>query len=123
MLCVENNQNIVDNSDKSVDKVNLCGNLFTIYPRMTSEICHEIHIRTVRLFAGMTGEYVIIQTDAPDDLIKEQIRVNNQDLEQGKEITDEFSFITDKGYNVEVLCDHDSNDGVECDVEIDLYAY
>ena len=58
-------------------------------------------LRIIRLYADMTGEFEVIQTDAPDKVIEEQLYENMLKLENFKQIDeDAYTFIKSQGYFV-----------------------
>lgn len=71
--------------------------------------------RTVELFAGMTGEFEIISTNAPDSVIKAQLTYINACEENGEVIENPYSVIESMGYVANVLGSHDnfSSDDLE----------
>ena len=75
--------------------------------------------------AGMTGEFEVIRTDAPNELIEEQLRINHAKEEQRDVIEDVYGLLKEKGYFVELIGSHDSMheipDGV--DEFFDWYDY
>lgn len=64
--------------------INVVGNDFTadltetydkFYPDLLKESFSEPHMRIVKIYGGMTGEYELIWTNAPDSLIEEQLTI------------------------------------------------
>lgn len=74
--------------------------------------------RKIKLYAGMTSEYEIISTNAPDELIIRQMTATIQ-----SDATDPYGIIEEAGYNVDVLgCQDDYDDGeIVVDKEFDYY--
>lgn len=74
-------------------------------------------MRTVKIFPGMSDEYEIIRTDAPDQIIEEQLKVYYDG--------EPYELLTSAGYTVDVVgCQYDFDDGLpETDTEFDLYNY
>lgn len=60
-------------------------------------------MQTVKLYAGMMGEYEVIKTNAPRELIERQLIVNNVKEEHGEEI-DPYILLEQNGYIVELVC-------------------
>lgn len=91
------------------------------YPELSNE-----GFRTIKITAGMTQEFEIISTDAPDYVIKAQLTYNNAYEEEGKEIENPYYVIEELGYKVNCLgCqdDFDSEDMETAiiDAEFDYY--
>lgn len=74
-------------------------------------------MRIIKIFSGMSGEYEIIRTDAPDTAIEEQLK-KYYDGEP-------YELLTNAGYTVdEIGCQYDFDDGLpEIDKDFDLYGY
>lgn len=74
-------------------------------------------MRTIKIFSGMSGEYEIIRTDAPDQTIEGQLK-SYYDGEP-------YELLTSAGYTVDVVgCQYDFDDGLpEIDKGFDLYDY
>ena len=79
--------------------------------------------RTVKISAGMTEEYELIRTDAPNELIENQIRINIRKDESDN--TGPYDYLLKKGYFVYILgCQYDFDDKeVKFDIEFDSYAF
>ena len=82
--------------------------------------------KTVKITAGMTQEFEIISTDAPDYVIKAQLAYNNACEEEGKTIENPYYVIEELGYKANCLgCqdDFDSEDMETAiiDAEFDYY--
>ena len=75
--------------------------------------------RKIRLYAGMTSEYEIISTNAPDELIIQQMAATIQ----SNDIDNPYEIIEEAGYTVNVLgCQDDYDDGeIAVDIEFDYY--
>lgn len=81
--------------------------------------------RMVKISAGMTQEFEVIQTNAPDEVILEQIRKNNQRSEEGVVIDEPYDVIEKRGYHVDVIgCQYDDElmEKIQIDAEFDAYA-
>lgn len=89
------------------------------------EVAVNKKYRNVKLSAGLTGEYEIIRTDAPDSAIKAEIVYFNAVTEVGDWKSDiEYPIITALGYNVECLgchMDFDEEEIIKVDIEFDRY--
>jgi len=83
--------------------------------------------RTIKITAGMTSEFEIIYTAAPDEVIEEQLRENAAREENGISIEDAYDLIKEKGYEVDILgCQDMSSEELEkivIDAEFDYYEY
>mgnify|MGYP004493996769 CR=1 FL=1 len=82
--------------------------------------------RTIKITAGMTSEYEIIWTNAPDELIENQLAHNNQLEESGKEIVNPYGFIEAEGYICNILGNSSSAENIDdliIDKEFDYYDY
>ena len=85
--------------------------------------------RTVKITAGMTMEYEIISTNAPDHVIKAQLMYISACQEEGKQVSkNPYGMIEEFGYVVNVLgCqdDFDSEDMETAiiDAEFDYYDF
>ena len=65
--------------------------------------------RTIKITAGMTQEFEIISTDAPDHVIKAQLMYISVCEEEGKEVpTNPYGMIEDYGYVVNVIGSQDN---------------
>lgn len=75
--------------------------------------------RKIKLYAGMTGEYEVISTNAPDELIIRQMTATMQ----SNDINNPYGLIEEAGYTVDVLgCQDDYDDGeIVVDKEFDYY--
>lgn len=77
-------------------------------------------MKTYKLYAGMTGEFEIIRTDAPESVVIDYI-IACSDMELPE--NDPELFFTKKGYRIEFLgCQYDDID-INFDAEIDTYDY
>ena len=74
-------------------------------------------MRTTKIYSGMTEEYEIIRTDAPNQVIEEQLK-RYYDGEP-------YELLTNSGYAVEIVgSQYDFDDGLpDIDKEFDLYGY
>ena len=79
--------------------------------------------KTYKLYAGMTGEFEILKTDAPESVVIDYIiAAGNVDLPED----DPEKFFTDRGHAVDFLACQDNDDLAEeiaVDQEIDVYDY
>lgn len=81
--------------------------------------------RTIKLYGGMTGEYEIIRTDAPDSAIKAEIvycnSVSEEHSYRGKSA---YPIMEALGYNVRCIgCQDDFDEREkEVDAEFDYYG-
>lgn len=74
----------------------------------------------VKIYAGMTGEYEIIETDAPKETIIEYIiTCSNGTLPDD----DPKKFFEERGFCIDFLaCQYDDLE-IKCDYELDSYDY
>lgn len=84
--------------------------------------------RTVKLTAGMTQEFEIISTNAPDSVIKAQLAYTSACSETGEKIENPYAIIEAMGYVVNVLGSHEDFDSCELrnaiiDAEFDFYDF
>ena len=91
------------------------------YPELSKE-----GFRTVKFTAGMTQEFEIISTDAPDSVIKANLQYINTCEENGEQIENPYAVIEAMGFKVNCLgCqdDFDSEDMETAiiDAEFDYY--
>ena len=83
--------------------------------------------RTVKITAGMTQEFEIISTDAPDDVIKLQLKYISTLEEEGKPVPENpYWIIEEFGYVCNCIGSQDDFDSEELkdakiDVEFDYY--
>lgn len=94
--------------------------------RMVNAIYQKEGFRTVKLYGGMTGEFELISTDAPDSVIKANLQYINTCEENGEQIENPYAVIEAMGFKVNCLgCqdDFDSEDMETAiiDVEFDYY--
>lgn len=85
-------------------------------------------LRIIRLYADMTGEFEVIQTDAPDKVIEKQLYENMLKLENLEQVDkDAYTFIKSQGYIVKVLGNEDDFDLKEvkgfADAEFNICDY
>lgn len=80
-------------------------------------------MKTYKLYAGMTGEFEILNTNAPESVVIGYIiAAGNMDLPEN----DPENFFADRGYSVDFLAcqdDDDIADEITVDQEIDVYDY
>lgn len=81
--------------------------------------------RTIKISAGMTGEFEVIKTDATDEVIEKQLAENSKLEEKGKVIDDPYGIIKDYGYKIDLVgCQDDIDlEEIKIDVEFDYYDY
>lgn len=82
--------------------------------------------RFIKISAGMTQEYEVIQTTAPDEVIIEQLKENNRLNEEGILIENPYEVIEAHGFSVECIgCQDDDEllEEIEIDAEFDSYDY
>lgn len=84
--------------------------------------------RTIKITAGMTGEFEIISTNATDSAIEAQLRMNNRMLEDGIRIDDAYGHIKELGFVVNLIGSHEDLsasdlDEAIIDKEFDYYDY
>ena len=84
--------------------------------------------RTIKITAGMTQEFEIIWTDAPNELIEKQLTYNGKMEIEGKIIKNPYGIIEENGYTVNALGSNDSMtyedlEEVIIDEEFDYYDY
>ena len=77
-------------------------------------------MKTYNLYAGMTGDFEIIRTDAPKSVVIDHIMAcSNMELPEN----DPELFFKEKGYYIEFLgCQYDDIE-IGFDQEIDTYDY
>ena len=80
--------------------------------------------RIICFTAGMMEDFEVIKTNAPDELIEEQLRINCKKEVDGEVIDEEFDLLEEKGYVVELVGSSDSLDEIpEVDKTFDWYDY
>ena len=74
-------------------------------------------MRTIKIYSGMSEEYEIIRTNAPDQIIEEQLKEYYD--------SEPYKLLIDAGYTVDLIgCQYDFDDCLpEIDKEFDLYNY
>lgn len=83
--------------------------------------------RTIKITAGMTQEFEIISTDAPDHVIKTQLMYISTCEEEGKQVPENpYGIIEEFGYTVNCLVCQDDFDSEDMetaiiDAEFDYY--
>lgn len=79
--------------------------------------------RIVQIIAGLTGEYEVIVTDAPKEVIEEYLIASNRRMKSGVSSCDYYLEIENKGYHVELLGTQEEIEDVgDCEV-FDRYLY
>lgn len=75
----------------------------------------------VKIFAGMTNEYEILETDAPKETIIEYIIAgSNSTLPDN----DPEKFFEQRGFYIDFLgCQYDDLEEIKCDYELNMYDY
>lgn len=92
------------------------------YPELSKE-----GFRTVKITAGMTQEFEIISTNAPDHIIKAQLMYISACEEEGKEVAENpYNMIEEFGYTVNLIGCQDNFDIEDMetaiiDAEFDYY--
>lgn len=93
---------------------------------LMKQVVKKKKFRNIKLYGGMTGEYEVIKTDAPNSAIKAEIvyhnaSVDDDDYEWTKQIV--YPIMTALGYSVECLgCQNDFEDeSIEIDASFDYY--
>lgn len=80
-------------------------------------------MKNYKIYAGMTGEFEIIRTDAPESVVIEYAQACARDMLPEN---DPDLFFSQKGYRVDFLASQDDDELVEnlpVDKEIDMYDY
>ena len=101
---------------------------YELEKRIIINVKHTSGFRTIKIYAGMTGEFELISTDAPDSVIKAQLTYTNACQEDREQIENPYSVIEAMGYTANVLgCQDDfDEDDVEnaiIDAEFDFYTF
>lgn len=96
--------------------------------RMIKNIERKEGFRTVKLYGGMTGEFELISTDAPDSVIKAQLTYTSACQEDGEQIENPYAVIEAMGYVANVLGSHEDFDAEDMetaiiDAEFDYYEF
>ena len=97
--------------------------------RMIKNIKRNEGFRTIKITAGMTQEFEIISTDAPNHVIKAQLMYISACEEEGKQVPENpYGMIEEFGHTVNVLgCQDDfSSEDLEAaiiDEEFDYYEF
>lgn len=85
------------------------------------------NLRIIKLFAGLTEEFEIIETDAPDSVIVANISYINNCLENASFPEDPYEVIKAMGYHVTLMGSHEDYDNEVVmriiDKEFDYYKY
>lgn len=84
--------------------------------------------RLIKLYAGMTGEFEIINTNAPDSVIKAQLTYTSALQEEREPVRNPYSIIEAMGYEVHVVacqdtCSVEDLENMSIDAEFDYYEY
>lgn len=81
--------------------------------------------RIVKLSAGMTMEFEIIKTNAPDSVIMANMTYISACQEDMEDIDNPYAVIESMGYEVELIGNQDTmdSDEVVVDKEFDYYEY
>lgn len=84
--------------------------------------------RNIKITAGMTMEYEIISTNAPDDVIEKQLKENSRLQEEGEAINNPYEVIEAMGYKAICIGSHDDFDSddlkeMNIEAEFDYYDY
>lgn len=84
-----------------------------------------MEFRTIKITTGMTMEYEIISTNAPDSVIHRQLKANSRNQENLESIDNPYNIIQASGYVVKVIGNQDDFDcnEVVIDVEFDYCDY
>lgn len=85
----------------------------------------ENKFRIVKLSAGMTMEFEIIKTNAPDCVIMANMTYISACQEDMEDIDNPYAVIESMGYEVELIGNQDTTDSDEVvvDKEFDYYEY
>lgn len=84
--------------------------------------------RTIKITAGMTQEFEIISTDAPDSVIKANLQYISACQEDGEQIKNPYAIIEAMGYKANRLGCQDNFDSEDMktaiiDAEFDYYDF
>ncbi len=63
-------------------------------------------MNSYKIFAGPMEEYEIIRTDAPIELVEQQVSLNNSFIGDGEVIQDPYNLIREKGFQIEIIANH-----------------
>lgn len=74
--------------------------------------------RTIKITAGMTQEFEIISTDAPDSVIKANLQYINTCEESGEQIENPYDVIEAMGFKVNCLGCQDDFDSEDMETAI-----
>lgn len=83
----------------------------------------NMNYRMIKITAGMTGEFEIISTNAPDQLIEKQLKDNIKREENLKPIENPYGIIEKEGYTVNLIGCHSIDEEPTIDKEFDYYDY
>lgn len=101
---------------------------YELEKRIIKRIERKEGFRTVKFYGGMTGEFELISTDAPNSVIKAQLTYTSACQEDGEQIENPYAIIEAMGYVVNVLGNHDDFDSEDMetaiiDAEFDYYEF
>lgn len=130
-------EDVLNNNDLHVKDFYVVGSDFTedltdVYKKHYPEIFNENHIdenkqelRVIEIYGGMTGEYELILTDAPDDLIEELLKIINYLEECGLHCKSPYALIENSNYTVLIFSSHDDDikENVHIDAKFDMCNY
>lgn len=80
-------------------------------------------MQTVKIYAGMTGNFEIIKTDASKELIEKQLKLNNEIENKNETIVNPYDLIESNGYIVEIIGCQDDFDKTNENFDYDLDNY
>lgn len=80
-------------------------------------------MRLICFTAGMTQEFEVIRTDATDEIIEKQLKLNCYQEESGKVIDNPYGMLEENGYIVELIGCQDDMDKPEDATFFDWYDY
>lgn len=86
------------------------------------DTCKAKEVRTICITAGMTFEFEAIRTNAPKELIEEQLKLNCAKEESG-ETVDAYGLLEEQGYVVISIGSHDNMDMPQDAEMYDYYDY
>lgn len=98
------------------------------------EIVHEMmseisDFKRIKITEGTTSEFEVIETNAPDSVIKANLSYINACLEDGEKMKDPYVIIKNMGYEVSIVATQDDNltqfelDRLCIRKEFDLYDF
>lgn len=78
-------------------------------------------LRTYKLYAGMTGEFEILKTNADYNTVVGYIQAAENEMLPNN---DPVKFFTSQGFSAEfIACQYDDDFNETIDIEIDIYNY